>query len=168
MYWKCWVTAWTSDWAPGRKAEPTQGSSGASNAPEWWEGLEPGSTPSQTSFKGWRWRWGYLIWRSLSTWGPYRPSEGKQLLYFSAHCCCVSVDPHLLQPGVLLLCCHCCTFHCVTPSFELHLLWQCPFTLIIACAECNQDGTMLLSSTNHAISSLSPLYAFHPNRLLSF
>ena len=47
-------------WAPDGKAGPTQRSSGVCNAFEWSEGVEPGSTPSQTSFKGWQWRWGYL------------------------------------------------------------------------------------------------------------
>ena len=37
--------AWSSDWAPGGKAGPTQGGSGACNAAEWLEGLEPGSSP---------------------------------------------------------------------------------------------------------------------------
>ena len=50
------ITAWTGDWAPGEKAGPTQGSSAACNVPEWLEGVEPGSTPSQTSFKGWQGR----------------------------------------------------------------------------------------------------------------
>ena len=43
--------AWTGDWAPGGKAGPTQGTSGACSLPEWQEGVEPGATPSQTSFK---------------------------------------------------------------------------------------------------------------------
>lgn len=25
LYWKCWVTSWSSDWAPGGRAGPTQG-----------------------------------------------------------------------------------------------------------------------------------------------
>ena len=50
---------------------PTQGSSGASNAAEWPEGVEPGATPSQTSFKfgsgG--------LWRSLPIWGLPKASS---------------------------------------------------------------------------------------------
>jgi len=81
-------------WSTWWKAGPAHGSSGVCNVPEWSEGVKPGSTPSQTSLKGWQWRWGYFIWRSLHTWGIY--------------------IPHLLQPGILLLCCHCFTFHCGT------------------------------------------------------
>jgi len=72
--WKCYVMAWTSDWAPGRKAGLTQGNSGAWNAAEWLEGVEGGSTSSQTSIKGWQWRWGYLL---LEVHAYLRPFEGK-------------------------------------------------------------------------------------------
>ena len=69
---------------------------------------EPVSTSSQTLFKGWQWRQGYLfgdpcvpeVWRWVAS-----------FLYFCAHSCCILADLHLLQPGILLLCCHCCTFH---------------------------------------------------------
>ena len=50
---KQWLSTW---W----KAGPTQRSSGVSNAPEWWDGVELGATLYQISFKGWQWRWGYL------------------------------------------------------------------------------------------------------------
>jgi len=50
---KQWLSTW---W----KAGPTQGSSAACNAPQWPDGVEPGSTPSQTSCKGWQWRHGDL------------------------------------------------------------------------------------------------------------
>lgn len=55
----------------GRQGQPK----GTCNGSEWWEQVEPGSIPSQTSFKGWQ-------WRSLWT---FRPSESKQIiiLYFS-------------------------------------------------------------------------------------
>ena len=45
-----------------------------------------------------------------------RPSEGKQLLSFvSCVCdCCIWANPNLLHPRASLLCCHWCTFHCVT------------------------------------------------------
>ena len=42
---------WVSTWWEGRV---NQGSPGACSAPEWPEGVEPGSTPSQTSFKDWQ------------------------------------------------------------------------------------------------------------------
>ena len=45
------ITAWNSDWAPGGKAGTTHGSSGACNAAEQPEGLDSGSTHSQTSSK---------------------------------------------------------------------------------------------------------------------
>jgi len=41
------------------------------------EEVEPGSTPPQTSFKGWQWRQGsHLLEVSVCV----RPSEGEQLL----------------------------------------------------------------------------------------
>ena len=49
------------------------------NAPEWLEGVEPGSTPSQPSFKGWQWRWGHLL---LEISAYLRPSKGKQCCLF--------------------------------------------------------------------------------------
>ena len=67
--------AWSSDWAPGGNAGPTQGSSGACNVSEWPEGVEPGSASFQTSFKGWQWRQRYLAGRSLPTWGLLRVSS---------------------------------------------------------------------------------------------
>jgi len=69
------VVVWSSDWAPGGRAGPTKESSGASNSPEWPEGVKPGSTPSQTSFKGWQWRARVSWWRSLPTWGLLRVSR---------------------------------------------------------------------------------------------
>ena len=103
-----------SDWAPGRKAGPTQGTSGVCNVPEWLEGLEPGCTPSQTSFKGWQWNRRFFFLLEIPV--CVRPSEGKQILYFCTRSCCVWVSPHLLQPRTLLLCCYCCAFHCIAPT----------------------------------------------------
>jgi len=54
---KQWLSTW---W----KAGPTQGSSGACNVSQWPERVEPGSTPSQTSFKGWQWRQGVVTGES--------------------------------------------------------------------------------------------------------
>jgi len=74
-----------------------------------YEVLDPDSTPSQTSFKGWQGRQKYL--------GAYlRSSEGKQLffLYFCANGCCIWANPHWLQPGTLLFCCCYCAFHRIT------------------------------------------------------
>ena len=51
------VTAWSSDWAPGGKELRCQ----QCTAPEWLEGMEPGSTPFQTSFKVWQGRQGYPL-----------------------------------------------------------------------------------------------------------
>jgi len=42
------------------------------------EGVEPGSTLSQTSFKDWQWRGGVLLEISVYL----RPSEGKKMLAF--------------------------------------------------------------------------------------
>ena len=50
------LNQWLSTWREGRA---NQGSSGACNASEWLEGVESGSTPSQSLFKGWQWRQGY-------------------------------------------------------------------------------------------------------------
>ena len=69
---KQWLSTW---W----KAGPTQEISGASNAPFWLEGVEAGSIPSQTSFKGWQWRWGYLLLEILAY---LRSCKGKQLISF--------------------------------------------------------------------------------------
>ena len=79
LQWKCWIIAWNSDGAPAGKAGSTQGSSGVCNAPEWLEGVEPGSSPSQTSFKGWWWRWGGPL---LEISAYVRPSKGKRLFSF--------------------------------------------------------------------------------------
>jgi len=48
-YFKQCLSTW---WEAG----PTWGSSGASNVPEWPEGVKSGSIPSQTLFKCWQWR----------------------------------------------------------------------------------------------------------------
>ena len=81
LQWKSWVTAWPSDWAPGGKAGPAQGSSGACNEPKWLEGVESVSTPSQTPFKGWQWSSeGISWWRSLLTWGL--PKVSSSFLLF--------------------------------------------------------------------------------------
>ena len=45
---------WWSTWWKGRA---NLGSSGVCNVPEWPEGMQSGSSPSQPSFKGWQWRW---------------------------------------------------------------------------------------------------------------
>jgi len=56
-----------SDRAPGEKAVPTKGSSGASSVPECLEEVEPGSTPSHTSFKDWHGGEDISCQRSLPT-----------------------------------------------------------------------------------------------------
>ena len=71
---KQWLSTW---WEGGAN----QGSSGVCNAPECLRWMEPGSTPSQSSFKGWWWRWGHHFWRSLSTWGLYRSSAGRKFFF---------------------------------------------------------------------------------------
>jgi len=43
--------------------------------------------------------------------------------YFCVHGCCVSSNPHSLQPEILLFCCHCCIFHCITVSLSLSLFF---------------------------------------------
>jgi len=67
--------AWASDLAPGGKAGPTQGCSGAYNVPGWLKGVEPGSTSSPWSFKGWQWRWEHFVGDPCLLW---RFSESKQ------------------------------------------------------------------------------------------
>jgi len=83
--------AWSSDWAPGGKAGPTRNSSAACNAPEWPQEVDPGSTPSQTSFRGGQWRGGCLagdpcvpeaFWRWVS-FSPFFPVP--MLLYLNKY-----------------------------------------------------------------------------------
>ena len=97
---------WNSDWAPSEKAGLTQGSSGVSNAAEWLEGMEWGSTPSQTRFKDLQWEWWYLSGDPCLL----RPSTGKHLC-FCIHSCCIWSCSNLLQPRIVLLHYYCCTFH---------------------------------------------------------
>jgi len=61
------------------KAGPTQGSSGVCNQPEWLEGVQPGSTPSQTSFKVGSGGRGILLEIPVCL----RYSKGKQIFFFS-------------------------------------------------------------------------------------
>ena len=72
----------------GRQSQPR----GAQVQPE---RLEPGPTPSQTSFKGWQWRWGYLVWRSLPTCDLLRVSS-----FFSFVSACMAA-----AFGLILVCC---------------------------------------------------------------
>jgi len=60
-----------------------------------WKGVEAGSTPSQTSFKGWQWMLGHLL---LDIPAFLRPSKGKQLFSFIS----VSVTAAF---GLVLICC---------------------------------------------------------------
>jgi len=70
------------------------------------EGLEPGSTPSQTSFQGWQWSWGVLS--GDPTWSLLKISSSFHS--FLHHSCCLWACPHLLQPKTLLPHYYCCTF----------------------------------------------------------
>jgi len=72
------LNQWLSTWWESR---PNPMNSGTCNACEWPEGVEPGSTPSQTLFKGWQWRWEHLL---LEIPAHLRPSWGKEVcLLFS-------------------------------------------------------------------------------------
>ena len=153
---KCWFTAGTSDGAPGGKAGPAQSSSGACNVPEWLEALEPGSTPSQPSFKACSGGEGILLEIPVCL----GPSEGKQLFFlcFFAYGCCIWANPHLLQPWTLLLCCHCCAFHCVTlreigeavqvAIWNITSFLKPQFTLTDVMVLCQQSCTYLFKSWN--------------------
>jgi len=139
------------DGAAGGKAGPTQGSSGACNIPEWTEGVEPGATPSQPSFKGWQWRWKHLCWRLLCTWGPCRPFEGKQFLcLISAH---VVVSEQVLACCGLGSCCYLVVLHCVTLQYpcsrDVDSKWVAPL------ADCGQFQLMLDSSPCCAVNQES-------------
>ena len=78
---------------------------------EWPEGVETGSTPSQTSFKGWQRRWGYFCG------GPcvLRPSEGKQFLSL------ISVPAAVVFGQILTCYCQgsCCSVVIVVLSITL-------------------------------------------------
>ena len=77
------------------------------------KGVEPGSTPSQTSFKGWQWRQGNPAGGSCLP----DPSKGKQFFFlcFCIYGCCVWAWSRLLQPSVVPLCYYCCIFHHIIP-----------------------------------------------------
>jgi len=86
----------------------------------WWEGranpgelrcvqcpwvsgrVESGSTPSQTSFKGWQWRWGYFL---LDISAYLRPSKGKQLLSFisASRLVLVYCSQKLCHPAIIMV-----------------------------------------------------------------
>ena len=105
----------------------------------WWEGraspgelrcvqcawvtgrVEPGSTPAQTSIKGWQEEVRVSCWRSLCVWVLLKVIRLFFLFFFYVHSCCVWAHPPLQQPRTLLLCYRCCDFHCVTvlhPQFN--------------------------------------------------
>jgi len=63
---------WLSTWWEGTSHR----SSDAFNAPEWLERVDPGSTPSQTSFKGCQPQWGYV---EISAY--LRLFKGKQFFF---------------------------------------------------------------------------------------
>ena len=115
------VTAWSTDWAPGGKAGPTKGSSGACNAkqcntPEWPEGV---NLPLPRLYL----RVGSGCKGILLEISAYlRVSKGKQILSFISVPLAIWANPHLLQPRTLLLCCHCCAFYCITRSKKLRQL----------------------------------------------
>ena len=130
--------AWGSDWAPGGKAGPTQGSSGACNASEWLEGEEPGCTPSQTWLKGWQWRQGCLA-GDLKVSSFFFPFVSASMA-----ACCIWAYPHLLQPGTLLPSCHCCVFHHV-------IVLQCYMWIFFLTQEGQlQDPTFCFSVAVHS------------------
>jgi len=84
---------WLSTWWEGR-ANPGELRC-MQCTPEWLKGMEPGSIPSQTSAKGWQWRWGHLL---LEFPAYLRPSKGKLLFPFIS----ASVAAAF---GLVLICC---------------------------------------------------------------
>lgn len=140
--------AWSSDWAPGRKA---QGSPGVCNVAEWPEGVEPGSTPSHTSFKGWQWSWGYLL-LEIPTY--LRPCKGKR-------CFTSFLYPWLLLLGLFSL--------AVAKGFATLLLLHyfpshCSVTLRKFKIAANRSSWMLLLAMRSAgyllnISGFIPVFA---------
>ena len=58
-----------------------------------WKGVEPGSTPSQTSFKDWQWRQEYLL---VEIPANLRLSKGKAALFCHVCGCCFWACSYLL------------------------------------------------------------------------
>jgi len=142
--------AWSSDWAPGGKAGLTQRSSGECSAPEWPAGVEPGSNPAQTSFKGWQWR--YLL---LELPAYLRPSKGKQLFSFIFVCMAAAcLFPFAVAEGfaTLLL----SSYYSVTGVLKYPLVW--PETLF-----CTEE---VMHGEGERSSSLGVLFSFIMARVL--
>ena len=100
--------AWTSDWAPGGKAGPTQGAQVhamdlTQDPPLPRPHLRAGSGDKD-------------VLMEIPVY--LRPSKGKQLLSFVSVPTAVAFEHIcLLRPETLLLCHHCCTFHHITALF---------------------------------------------------
>ena len=79
-------------------------------------------------------------------------SKGKQTffsLYFCVRSCCIWAYSHLLQLCVLLLCCHCCAFHCI---IALH----CSSRLLVSL--CGQGGFCCSTVLRYNLISSIPLF----------
>lgn len=72
------------------------------------------------------------VWCLLMVDSSFPPPPPSFPLYLSAYGCCVWTNPSLLQPGILLFFCYCCTFYCVltTQILELWQLGAMPTNLI--------------------------------------
>ena len=114
LWQECWVRAWSSDGAAGGKAGPTQGSSGVSNASEWLEGLEPGSTPSSPHLRAGSGGIGFLLEILMDLYS----SEGKQPFFLSTIAVAFEQAFTCCSLGL------CCSAVTVVLSMALHHCWR--------------------------------------------
>ena len=70
LYGNWWVTAWTTDSAPGEKDVVSPGNTGEGNSPVQPEGVEPGSTSHRPHLRGECQCRRIFGWRFLS-WGVF-------------------------------------------------------------------------------------------------
>ena len=141
--------AWVCDWAPDGKTGPSQRSSGACNVLEWLGGVEPESTPSQTSFKGWQGEV-RVFWGSLCAWSLLKVCRFFALCFVVGFCMRVRLLLHLsmLPPAAAqdfatmlsLLCLSLC--YSIIPGWKQQLLshsWQVlvslPWSLQCGCTK---------------------------------
>ena len=100
--------AWSSGWAPGRKAEPTHGSSGEHSALDWKGWSQDPPLPRPHLRVG---SWGKCILPEIPVY--LRPSDSKRIFFlcFCVHSCCIWACPCLLQPMTLPPYYYCYTFN---------------------------------------------------------
>ena len=100
LYGNCWVTAWTTDWAPGERTRSALGAQ-VKAIQLWSEGVEPGCTSLRPHLRA-DCHWGRITgWRSVFLWSffwePRSSKTGEHFLFVTPFYC---ANPLVIAPPV--------------------------------------------------------------------